>query len=255
MRKFLISAAFCLSVMAPANVAAQGVPTIDTQNIAQNIKQLQNMLQDLGIQNEQLDQLLAQVDLLEDQLKKFEELYSSLTGARDIIGLAMDGDINSLLDGNLTDVVGTIQGIANGDFSGLTSGKSVNMRKTMDQALASAGLDSAKVQEMGSSPVPGAKRVSTQASSGAMMAAIGEQAHKESGDSLQRVEKLVGMIPEMEDTKASIDLNTRVTAELAISIAKMIELESVTAVNAGMGGVLNAAAVAEDRAFMTFSAP
>ncbi len=255
MRRFLIRATLCLSAMAPTYVSAQGIPTFDTENVTQNIKQLQNMLQDLDIQSEQLDQLLNQIKLLEDQLNKFEELYSSLTGARDIIGLAMDGDINSLLNGNLTDLMGTIQGIAKGDFSGLTSGKSVNMRKTMDQALASAGLDSAKVKKLSTSSAPGAKRASTQASSGAMMAAVAEQAHKESGESLQRVEKLVGMIPEMEDAKASIDLNTRVTAELAISIAKMIELESVTAVNAGMAGVLDAAAIAENRAFMTFSAP
>lgn len=255
MRKFFLASTAALGFLMPSVSLAQGVPTVDTQNIAQTIKQLQNMLEDLGVQNEQLDQLLAQVDALEKQLKQFEDLYSSLTGARDIVGLVMDGDLNGLLDGSVAGVVSTISAGLNGDWSGLTSGKSVNMRKTMDEVLTASGFESGTVEAMGQSSVPGAKRAATQATSGAMVAAVGEQIHVESGESLQRVEKLVGMIPEMDDLKASIDLNTRVTAELAISMAKLIELESVTAVNSGMGGVFDAAAVAEERAFMTFGAP
>ena len=40
-------------------VTAQGVPTVDTQNIAQEIRQLQQMLQDFGIQTDLLDNALG----------------------------------------------------------------------------------------------------------------------------------------------------------------------------------------------------
>jgi len=39
---------------------AQGVPTVDTQNIAQEIQQLRQMIEDEALQNEQLQQALAQ---------------------------------------------------------------------------------------------------------------------------------------------------------------------------------------------------
>ena len=58
MRKLMIAAAACISMSLPFDANAQGVPTIDTQNITQTIRQLQNMLKDAGIQTEQLDQLI-----------------------------------------------------------------------------------------------------------------------------------------------------------------------------------------------------
>lgn len=252
MRKFLTMTALSLFLAAPSVANAQGVPTIDSQNIMQSIKQVQNMIADLGLQNDQLQQLLAQVKVLEDQLKKAQELYSSLTGMRDIVSSVMDGDINGLLNGSLGDVVGSFKGVMNGDFSGLTGTKSVNMRKTMDEVLARSGFSQEKVEQLNSSEIPAAKRIAATASSGAVVAAVGEQSHKASGESLQRVEKLVGMIPDMSDMKASIDLNTRLTAEIAISLAKMIELQSVMAVNDGMSAAAIAASMAEDRAFMSF---
>ena len=47
------------SVLPPA--AAQGVPVVDTQNIAQNIQQLRQMIEDEILQNEQLTQLREQL--------------------------------------------------------------------------------------------------------------------------------------------------------------------------------------------------
>ena len=44
-----------LGALSPA--AAQGVPVVDTQNIAQNIQQLRQMIEDEILQNEQLTQL------------------------------------------------------------------------------------------------------------------------------------------------------------------------------------------------------
>ncbi len=251
MRKLLMTAAACFSMSLPFAANAQGVPTVDTQNIAQTIRQLQNMLQDAGIQGQQLDQLLEQVNLLQGQLDKANELYSSLTGARDIVGLVMEGDLNGLLEGNMSGVMNTIMAGMNGDWSGLLGPNSTNMRISMDTALARGGFTTESVGQLASSPVPGANRVATAATGGAVVAAAGEQAHAATGQSLQRVDRLVAMIGDTEDLKASIDLNTRVNAEVVIAISQLIELEAITAVNSGMSGVLDAATVAEERAFLT----
>ena len=48
--------------------AAQGVPVVDTQNIAQNIQQLRQMIEDEILQNEQLTQLREQLATLTEQL-------------------------------------------------------------------------------------------------------------------------------------------------------------------------------------------
>ncbi|MBE0599823.1 MAG: conjugal transfer protein TraF, partial [Burkholderiaceae bacterium] len=90
------AATLALGLAFAGPVASQGVPTVDTQNIAQEIRQLQQMLQDFGIQTDLLDNALAQLDLLQQQFDQLEEMYASLTGPRSIIGLAMGGDLDNL---------------------------------------------------------------------------------------------------------------------------------------------------------------
>ena len=60
MRQFLISTALCFGLAGGAS--AQGVPTVDTQNIAQEIRQLQQMLEDFGIQSDIFENALEQLD-------------------------------------------------------------------------------------------------------------------------------------------------------------------------------------------------
>ena len=74
------AATLALTTALAGPVTAQGVPTVDTQNIAQEIRQLQQMLQDFGIQTDLLDNALAQLDLLQQQFDQLEEMYASLTG-------------------------------------------------------------------------------------------------------------------------------------------------------------------------------
>ena len=68
---------FQFSVLPPA--AAQGVPVVDTQNIAQNIQQLRQMIEDEILQNEQLTQLREQLATLTDQLAELQRTYEALT--------------------------------------------------------------------------------------------------------------------------------------------------------------------------------
>ncbi|WP_323034426.1 type IV secretion system protein [Pararhodobacter sp.] len=249
------AATLALGLAFAGPVASQGVPTVDTQNIAQEIRQLQQMLQDFGIQTDLLDNALAQLDLLQQQFDQLEEMYASLTGPRSILGLAMGGDLDGLLQANFEDIPGLIRGIQAGDWSSLIGPNAGPLRTQMKQALASAGFDEDSLREIATSGNPGAEGVATRATTGAVMSAAAQNSHSEAAQSLERVEQLVAMIPDMEDLKASMDHNTRVTAELAIAMTRMWELEAIQTLGAGNAGVVDAATVAEERRYMDFTLP
>ena len=253
MRRFLISTALCFGLASGAS--AQGVPTVDTQNIAQEIRQLQQMLEDFGIQTDQLDTLLEQLDLVQQQLDQLQNMYASLTGPREIIGLLMGGDLDQLLDVKFEDIPGLIRGIQQGDWSKLIGVTAGPMRTQMEAALATAGFDEDSLREIATSGKPGAEGIATRASTGAVLSVAAQNSHDEAALSLQRVEKLVAMIPEMGDLKASMDHNTRVTAELAIAMTRMWELEAIQTIGAGNAGVVDAATLAEERRYMDFTLP
>ena len=117
MKPFLITTALCFGLASGAS--AQGVPTVDTQNIAQEIRQLQQMLEDFGIQSDIFENALEQLDMLQQQFDQLQSMYASLTGPREIIGLIMGGDLDRLLDVKFEDIPGLIRGIQQGDWSKL----------------------------------------------------------------------------------------------------------------------------------------
>nr|WP_319949077.1 type IV secretion system protein [uncultured Shimia sp.] len=254
MIRFLSAVATCaLLVASPA--ITQGVPTVDTRNIAQEIRQLQQMLEDFGIQTDQLDTLLDQLDLVQRQLDTLNETYAALTGATDIIEIAMGGDLDGLLDQEFGDLLGTIRQIQSGDFSGLIGNAAPQMEGRMTQALEDAGFDQDSLSDMASSGNPGAERIASQAGTGAVMSAAAENSYEEAAQSLERVEQLVSLIPDMKTLKEAVDHNTRVTAELAIAMTRMWELEAIQTVGAGQSGVVDAATLAEERRYMDFTLP
>ncbi|MEN8719101.1 MAG: type IV secretion system protein [Oceanococcaceae bacterium] len=254
MIRFFSTVATC-ALLVTSPVSAQGVPTVDTRNIAQEIRQLQQMLEDFGIQTDQLDTLLEQLDLVQQQLDTLNETYAALTGATDIIEMAMGGDLDGLLDQEFGDLLGTIRQIQSGDFSGLIGNAAPQMEGRMTQALEDAGFDQDSLSDMASSGNPGAERIASQASTGAVMSAAAENSYDEAAQSLERVEQLVSLIPDMETLKEAVDHNTRVTAEMAIAMTRMWELEAIQTVGAGQSGVVDAATLAEERRYMDFTLP
>ena len=252
---FTSAAATALALAVSGPVAAQGVPTVDTQNIAQEIRQLQQMLQDFGIQTDLLDNALKQLEVVQNQLDQLNQMYASLTGPRNILGFVMGDGLDGLLDAKLNDLPGLIRGIQNGDWSNLLGVTAGPMRTQMEIALARAGFDETSLSEIANSASPGAQGVATRATTGAVMSAAAQNSHAEAEQSLARVERLVEMIPDMQDLKASMDHNTRVTAELAIAMTRMWELEAIQTLGAGNAGVVDAATVAEERRYMDFTLP
>ncbi|MCR5943956.1 hypothetical protein FG152_24600 [Ochrobactrum sp. XJ1] len=237
-------------------VHAQGVPVIDQTNILKTVEQLKVMLDNLGIQNNLLDQAMKHFENLQQQLGQLKNIYSMINGVRNIANLDLPGELNGILSGNfggnLGSIISTFKAGASGDWSGLTSGKSTAMKQTIDNSLKSAGLSQETISKWSSSSVPGQQRVAQQAASGAALAATAEQSYKEAGQSLKRVEKILEDTKNSEDIKGSIDNNTRMLAELSIQLAKSLEIASIEAAYNGQGGVMAAAERAEERKFFSF---
>ena len=242
--------------IAPA--VAQGVPTVDTQNIAQEIQQLRQMIEDEVLQNEQLVQLREQFATLQEQLAQLQDTYAALTGLMElptVIRTEMEDELNGLLDQEFGDILATIDAIREGDFSRLAGNSAGRIETQMTRVLAEAGFDEDTLREMATGGNDGASRTATRATTGAVMSAAAQTSYEEAGQSLQRVDRLVGMIGDMEELKDSVDLNTRVTAELAIALVAMWQLEAVQTVGDGTGGVIDAATIAEEQRYMDFTLP
>ncbi|WP_239113281.1 type IV secretion system protein [Shimia biformata] len=250
--------ALCSPFVASPPVLAQGVPVVDTQNIAQNIQQLRQMIEDEILQNEQLVQLREQLATLTEQLAELQRTYEALTRLAElpeIIRTQMEDELNGLLDQEFGDIIATIEAIKTGDFSGLTGSGASEIETQMDRVLADLGFDEDTLSEMARSGNPGAERVATQATTGALVSAAAQNSYEDAGQSLERVDRLVGLIDDMDEIKESVDLNTRVTAELAIALVAMWQLEAIQTVGDGTGGVIDAATIAEEQRFMEFTLP
>ena len=250
--------ALCSPFVTSAPALAQGVPVVDTQNIAQNIQQLRQMIEDEILQNEQLVQLREQLATLTEQLAELQRTYEALTRLAElpeIIRTQMEDELNGLLDQEFGDIIATIEAIKTGDFSRLTGSGASQIETQMDRVLADLGFDEDTLSEMARSGNPGAVRVATQATTGALVSAAAQNSYEDAGQSLERVDRLVGLIDDMDELKESVDLNTRVTAELAIALVAMWQLEAIQTVGDGTGGVIDAATIAEEQRFMEFTLP
>ena len=271
MKRLLLSTALVLGLSPSAHAA---VPVIDLGSIAQQIKQLEQMLEDFGIQSDLLDNALEQLDTLQSQLDQLTATYEALTGERDIIDLLMGGELDNLMGGNFTDVAASIQAVQNGDWSQFVGPNAGRMREEIEGVLGQAGFDAATLEHMAAgnpsgegpsdpSGTPGdgvgtdeeAQRIATRATTGATMSAAAQVSHENAGQAAERLETLVAAIPEQPDLKASIDHNTRVTAEIGIVLLEMLRLQSVATVGAGQAGVIDAATIAAEREYVDFTLP
>ena len=264
MRPFLLKTALVtalgtgLLLGGTSPAVAQGMAVFDARNIAQNIRQLQQMIADEVLQTEQLAQLREQLTTLTDQLAELQRTYEALTRIADlpeIIGTEMEDGLNGLLDQEFGDILATIEAIKTGDFSGLSGSGARDIETQMDRVLADLGFDEDTLSEMARSGNAGANRVATQATTGALVSAAAQNSYEDAGQSLARVDRLVRLIGDMEELKQSVDLNTRVTAELAIALVAMWQLEAIQTVGNGTGGVIDAATIAEEQRFMDFTLP
>ncbi|MDO5370682.1 type IV secretion system protein [Paracoccus sp. (in: a-proteobacteria)] len=255
-RKFALAACVSGGLFGTLPAAGQGVPTIDPQNLAQQVQQIRHMLEDQGIQTEQLDALLEQIKVLQEQYARLQALEAALTGEKDILALLMGGKLDCLLKRDFNGILNTLQaGLRTGDWASLIEDSCGSVHKSIGQVMAEAGFPGGKVQEMAQSGNPGAERVARQATTGAMVAAVAEEAYARSGVSAERFTALAAEIPNQPDVKAATDHNSRIMVEVGITLLQLVQLQSMQTVGDGLTGVSAAAQMAEEKQFMDLTMP
>lgn len=276
MTRLLSSAALTLALALPAARPAEAaLPVIDLRAVAQAVAQLDQMLEDFGVQMDLLDAAQDQLAELQSQLDKLEEIRGVLTGERDVLDVLMGGELDGILGGDFVNVLDSIQAVQQGDFSQLAGADAGRMQEQIVSVLNSAGFDATTLANMaagnpdgGTPPVAAsddptgpaavdeqAQRIATQATTGATMSAAAQVSHENAGVAAERIETLVAAIADQPDLKASIDHNTRVTAELGIIMLEMLRLQSVATVGVGQEGVIDAATIAAERDYVDFTLP
>lgn len=260
MQNFVRSAALAACVftglVTGQSVSAQGVPTIDSRNLVQQVQQIRHMLEDQGIQTDQLDALLEQITVLQEQHARLQALEAAMTGPKDILGLLMGGNLDCLLKRDFTGILNTLQaGLRSGDWASLIEDSCGSVHKSIDQVMAEAGFPGGKVQEMARSGNPGAERIAQQATTGAMVAAVAEETYARAGISAERFNALAAEIPKQADVKAATDHNSRIMVEVGITILQLVQLQSMQTVGDGLTGVSAAAQQAEEKKFMDLTMP
>lgn len=253
MTKFLkITFLSILIACSTFKVQAQ-VPVIDGASIFRQIEQIAKMAEDLGIQNEQLTALLEQIDILKQHYNKLKELESKLNNPTELISFLMGGELDGILKGTFNgSIVDAINKGAKGDWSGIASGSS-GFANSVNSALKTGGTSQSEVSEMANSTNLEAQGLAQKATTSATTSAAAEISYEQAAQSIKRIEILNNKIPQMDTLKKSLDLNSRILAELGISMAAMWQLEAVQTVNSGQGGILDAASEARERKFMDFT--
>lgn len=251
----VVSAGMCLSVALPAPVTAQGVPTVDTQSIAQQITQIRRMLEDYGIQSNMLDQLINQLAELQSQTNELQQIYAVLTGNADIQGLLMGDGLDAVLAPKMTSILQAANSASSGDWSGLSSDYREQIQAAAQSTMIGAGLDPARVEDMGRDGNVSEKRAASQATTGAMVAASADTAQRETAVSLQRLDRLVGEIPQQTGIKEAIDLNTRMMGEAVSELIKNNQLLAIQSYGMGMSDVSQASAWAQEQQMLDFTMP
>jgi len=233
---------------------AQGVPTVDTTNIAKMIE----MISEAKLQ---LKEAIAANLKLDDQILKMAEqitlLQGQLTALKDGLSLAALGlDPETFLADILpdfSDLTSAFTAAKSGNWSEVLASGSVGSQSTegfVDEFFASVGLDRATVDTLSASDTPATARIGTRANTAAFLSVSAEASAEDATESLERLEELAGMIPDTEGLKQAVDLNTRVTAELAVALTQIWSMEAVQVVNMGEMGVMDAATAAEEENFL-----
>ena len=254
-----IASATTFSLTAPG--LAQGVPVIDGSNLAKNVEQLQQALQDAENQIEQIQQLKKQIELQMEQITSLEFIGDSLTGFNDIATLYNSAEDLRDRAAKITDLSGFADDLAMGDFDALldnlldgdvTMGEK-HAAEQMRETLASAGLTSDRLSQLSSSENPQDKVIAQTAGTSATAIAAAQLSYEEAESSLQRVNGLVGEIANQETLKESVDLNTRMAAETNFMLGQMWRLNAAAGLAQGQTGVNWAAEQAKERSFFDYS--
>lgn len=253
MKRLTMGLAFWLMIAAvPAR--SQGVPTFDGSQLRQQVLQLEHMAEDLNLQLEQLATMKREVETQISQLFNLEAQLTALVEGSGLGTLFATVKEFERLKGKLIAPLETARAIADGDLlKGFNPG--AKLEATVRRVLANSGLTQAELARLSSSSEPADKRLATRAGAGAMLSVAAEESHVEAGESLKRLQTMIDLIDDQDGLKSTVDLNTRVTAELGIILTQIWRLEAAQGVSAGQLGVVDAATLAAERKFRSMEVP
>jgi type IV secretion system protein VirB5 len=248
MKQLLLTVAV-LSVFGLAQAAdAQGVPTFDGAQLGQLVAQLEHMAEDLNVQLQQLATMKLELETQLSQLTNLDAQLASLIQSNGLGDLFATLEEFQALRGKLVAPLNTAGALAQGDFlSGFNPG--AGLEASVERVLSGSGFTPETLSMLSASAEPADNRIATSAGASAMLSVAAEESHAEAGQSLARLETMVGLIDDQDGLKAAVDLNTRVTAELGIILTQIWRLEAAQGVSAGQLGVVDAATLADERRF------
>lgn len=256
--RFPQAAATALAVvlaLQPIGVQAQGVPTIDLTSIAkigEVLTEAKLQVKEMIASNLKLDeQIVNQIEQIMTLKAQLDALKNGLT--LEALGIPDPDTFFDDILPDVSDLTGGLTAAKDGSYSGMTASGTVGGKPAaqyVEEFFASVGLDVKTVNALAKSENEGAARIGTQANTAAFMSAAAETSAIKAGESLERVNDLVQMIPDTEGLKEAVDLNTRVTAELSIALANIWNMESAQLMSMGEAGVMDAATAAAEEKFI-----
>jgi len=252
MIKTFLKATTILVFVFTSQASAQGVPTIDGTQLAQLLKQLEHMANDMNVQLEQAASLKSQLETQIKQLTNLDAQLNSLVKGNGLGQLLSTPAEFERLKGVIEQPLASLDQIRRGNYTGaFREGSAAAAR--IEGVLTGTGFTPERLKTLSNSTVPGEQNLATQAGASAMLSVAAEQSHQEAGESLDRLQTMVGHIDDQDGLKSAIDLNTRVTSELGIILTQMWRLEAAAGVSAGQLGVVDAATLADERRFRSMA--
>lgn len=239
MKKLASTTALVLTLFfVPAQTAiSQGIPVIDTSQIAQVIATLQQQIKDY---EEQLKQLTT----MRDQFANMQQRLQAMIGAKGVSSI-----LNGAADKTAREAAIDLQSIISGAVSGDTISGNIGDMNTVISDLKSK-FDLGDLSSFNSSDVAADKAIASLAGSGLAAVATADDSYKRANAAVGRINTLVDEIDSTTDLKASVDFNTRVNAEIAILLMELLRVQSAQTNATGMQALHHARDGQASRNFM-----
>jgi len=239
MRKLLLTITLALPFFLSAvpTATTQGIPVIDTAQIAQVIATLQQQIRDF-------DEQVRHFEKMQEQLTNMQDRLTAMTGPKGISSI-------------LNDATSKLQRTAAADFSsildGAISGAGVTGNVGNLNAIMNDLRDRFELSDIGDfdgSDIAQDRAIASLAGAGLASVGTAENTYQRSNEAVTRIDTLLDGIDGNADLKASIDYNTRMQGEVAQLLVEMLRVNAVAANNQGLMALTQARNEAAQRKFL-----
>lgn len=219
------------------SVSAQGIPVIDGTSIANLISQLRNQATQIQNQVEQINEAKARFEKLQEQLE-------SITGDKGISDL-----LNSGANQTERQAASGLDALLNSSINGsnVSGGNTGRLNDAIQQIT--SNFDLPDFGEFQSSDKSLDKAIAQLGGAGITASATAQDTYVRTNEGTARVNSLISSIDTQPDLKASVDLNTRVLAEVAQQLNELIRLQAAVAQSQGNEAIARARDLAAARKF------